>query len=253
MRILLTNDDGIQAVGLAAIHNALQSAGHTVYVVAPVAEQSAVGHSLTVFVPLRVTIFNKKDFSGHGVYGTPTDCVKLGLSRLLPERPDLVVSGINAGANVGPDILYSGTVAAATEAAHLGWPAVALSMNNFRLSDASEQARHAAELIGRMDWARLPPRRVININYPDLPLAQTKGLRVCPQTRAIWKDWYDERKDPRGGKYWWLDGFIPPETVEKGSDKDLLNQGYITLTPLCFDFTDKENLELVTELASHAV
>ena len=242
MRILLTNDDGIQAAGLAAMHNALLEAGHVVHVVAPVAEQSAVGHALTVFVPLRVKEFRKSDFFGHGVYGTPADCVKLALSRLLPEKPDLVVSGINAGPNVGPDILYSGTVAAATEAAHLGFSAVALSMENFRITDARDQASHAAGLIGRIDWKRLPPRRVVNVNYPNLPIALTKGVRVCPQTRAVWKDWYDERHDPRGNTYWWLQGEIPPETVDAGSDRDLLSQGYITLTPLCFDFTDREHL-----------
>jgi 5'-nucleotidase len=249
MRILLTNDDGIQAAGLAAIYEALLEAGHSVHVAAPVTEQSAVGHALTVFVPLRVKEFRKNGFFGHGVYGTPTDCVKLALSRLLPEKPDLIVSGINAGPNVGPDILYSGTVAAATEAAHLGFPALALSMEDFRLTDAGEQARHAAGLVGRIDWQRLPPRRVVNVNYPNLPLAQTRGLRVCPQTSAVWKDWYDERHDPRGNPYWWLQGEIPPETVDAGSDRDLLSQGYITLTPLRFDFTDREHMGLFDGLA----
>jgi 5'-nucleotidase len=248
MRILLTNDDGIQAAGLAAMYDALREAGHVVHVVAPVTEQSAVGHSLTVFVPVRVKEFYKREFFGHGVYGTPTDCVKLALSRLLPEKPDLVVSGINAGPNIGPDILYSGTVAAATEAAHQGFPALALSMDNFRLSDARDQAGHAAGLLARIDWRRLPPRLVVNVNYPDLPVERTKGLRVCPQTRAVWNDWYDERTDPRGNAYWWLSGEIRPEDVEDGSDKDLLQRGYITVTPLRFDFTDGERLELLEEL-----
>jgi len=249
MRILLTNDDGIQAAGLAAMYEALQEAGHSVHVVAPVTEQSAVGHALTVFVPLRVKEFRKIGFFGHGVYGTPTDCVKLALFRLLPEKPDLVVAGMNAGPNVGPDILYSGTVAAATEAAHLGFPALALSMEDFRLTDAKEQARHAAGLVGRIDWQSLPPRCVVNVNYPKLPIARTRGLRVCPQTRAVWKDWYDERNDPRGNSYWWLHGEIPPETVDAGSDRDLLSLGYITLTPLRFDFTDREHMGLFESLA----
>ena len=252
MRILLTNDDGIQAAGLAAIHDALLEAGHAVHVVAPVTEQSAVGHALTVFVPLRAKEFRQNGFFGHGVYGTPVDCVKLALSRLLPEKPDLVVSGINAGPNVGPDILYSGTVAAATEAAHQGFPALALSMEDFRITDAQGQARHAAGLIERMDWKRLPPRRVVNVNYPNLPIARVKGLRVCPQTRAVWKDWYDEHKDPRGNLYWWLRGEIPPETVDPGTDRDLLSQGYITLTPLCFDFTAREIMDLFDGMADKA-
>ena len=126
MRIALTNDDGIHAVGLRAIYHALLAAGHQVDVVAPMTEQSAVGHAITILGPLRVRRIKECDFNGFGVYGTPADCVKLGIGELLPHRPDLVVSGINAGANVGPDVLYSGTVAAATEAAHPhdahGWP-----------------------------------------------------------------------------------------------------------------------------------
>jgi 5'-nucleotidase len=249
MRILLTNDDGIQAAGLAAIHEALLEAGHNVHVVAPMTEQSAVGHALTVFLPLRVKEFRKDGLFGHGVYGTPTDCVKLALTRLVPERPELVVSGINAGHNVGPDIVYSGTVAAAAEAAQVGLPALALSMDDYRLTDARDQARHAAGLVGRIDWKSLPARRVVNVNYPDLPIARTKGLRVCPQSKAVWKDRFDERKDPRGNFYWWLHGEIPPETVDAGSDRDLLTQGYITLTPLRFDFTDRESLDFFAGLA----
>ena len=203
---------------------------------------------MTIFAPLRVKEFREKDFFGYGVYGTPTDCVKLALSRLLPEKPDIVISGINAGPNVGPDILYSGTVAAATEAAHSGFPALALSMNNFKLKDARDQARHAALLVNRLDLRRLPSHRVVNINYPNLPIAAIKGMRVCPQTSAVWKDWYEERKDPRGNPYWWLEGAIPPESVEENSDKALLELGYITVTPLRFDFTDYERLPRLAEL-----
>lgn len=247
MRIALTNDDGIQAPGLRAIYKALIEAGHTVDVVAPVTEQSAVGHAVTIAMPLRVKVFHENGFRGHGVYGTPTDCMKLGLSSLLEHKPELVVSGINAGANVGPDILYSGTVSAATEAAHMGYRAVALSYDSFRPEDISAHARHAAALLPHIEWSGLPERCVVNINYPAVPVESIKGVRVCPQTRAVWHDWYEHRTDPRGGSYWWLNGVIPPETVAPGTDRALLTEGYITVTPLRFDFTDSETL---TRLAS---
>ena len=141
------------------------------------------------------------------------------------------MSGINAGANVGPDILYSGTVGAATEAAHEELPTLAVSCDVASPhDDLLPQARHAVALAARIDWSRLAPRRVINVNYPRGPLHEARGLRVCPQTGAVWKNAYLERKDPRGEPYWWLVGEIPPQTINAGSDKDLLNRGYITVT-----------------------
>ena len=225
MIVALTNDDGIQAPGLRAMYKALLDAGHEVHVVAPVTEQSAVGHAVTISLPLRVKEFHENGFRGRGVYGTPTDCVKLGLSCLLDKKPDVVVSGINAGANVGPDILYSGTVSAATEAAHMGYPALAVSYDSFRPADLSGQAAHAASLLTTVDWKALPPRCVVNLNYPALPMA--------------------DRTDPRGGSYWWLNGTIPPETVAPGTDRALLTEGWITLTPLRFDFTDHAAMDVL--------
>ncbi|WP_297219393.1 5'/3'-nucleotidase SurE [uncultured Desulfovibrio sp.] len=239
MDVLLTNDDGIRAPGLRALYAALREAGHTVHVVAPMRQQSGVGHSLTVFDPLRAMEISEADFSGIGLYGTPTDCVKLALGNLLKKRPDLVMSGINAGPNVGPDILYSGTVGAATEAAHEALPTMAVSCDVASdKDDLLPQARHAVALAQRIQWKRLAPRRVINVNYPRGPLEKSKGLRICPQTSAVWKNAYLERKDPRGAPYWWLVGEIPPQTINAGSDKDLLNRGYVTVTPLRFEFTD---------------
>ena len=250
MRVLLTNDDGIHAVGLRAIYDALRKAGHIVEVVAPMSEQSAVGHSITILSPLRVKLVQEKGFAGHGVYGTPTDCVKLGISELMAEAPDIVVSGINAGANVGPDILYSGTVAAATEAAHLGFPALAVSHDSFQPADLEQHAEYAVTVMERIPWAELPPRRVMNLNLPDRPVAAFQGLSLCRQTSAIWQDWYDRREDPRGRAYWWLQGAIPPDKVTPGSDKGLLTDGWATLTPLKFEFTDLPTLETLRDLLS---
>ena len=195
-----------------ALYTALRERGHTVHVVAPMEQQSGVGHSLTVFEPLRCLHFKQPGFEGLGLYGTPTDCVKLALASLLEKRPDLVMSGINAGPNVGPDILYSGTVGAATEACHEDLPSMAIS------DDEQD---------------------------PIGLLSSSKGVRVCKQTSAVWKNSYLERRDPRGGRYWWLVGSIPPETVNSGSDKDLLNRGFVTITPLCFNFTDDAGLRIL--------
>ena len=163
------------------------------------------------------------------------------------EKPDMVLSGINAGANIGPDILYSGTVAAATEAAHMGYRSMALSFDSFQPENLYEQAAFAAELIERIPWKSLPSHCVLNLNFPNLPMAKTKGLKVCEQTDAVWKDWYEEAKDPRGNTYWWLNGEIPAQGVASDSDHALLGQGYITLTPLRFEFTDHTALRALQD------
>ena len=247
MLIMLTNDDGIDAHGLRSLYKGLRAAGHVVRVVAPLTEQSAVGHAVTIATPLRVRKIREDGFEGFGVYGTPADCVKLGLTTLLESKPDIVVSGINSGANVGVDILYSGTVSAATEAALMGLPALAVSMNDFAPEDLAEHGAYVADFLDKFDFSQVPQARVLNLNFPKLPLDQTKGLRLCPQTSATYDDWYEPRKDPRGRDYYWLSGKIPQEDVAAGTDYDLLNQGYITLTPLRFDFTDYETLERLSK------
>lgn len=249
MEVLLTNDDGIQARGIQALYTALRERGHTVHVVAPLRQQSGVGHSLTVFDPVRAVPFKEHGFQGTAISGTPTDCVKLALSSLLEKRPDIVISGINAGANVGPDILYSGTVGAATEACHEELPSLAVSNDEDEPIDIMAKARHAVAIAETLRWDAIPRRRVINVNYPRGLLARAKGVRVCPQTTAVWKNEYLERRDPRGGRYWWLLGNIPPETINAGSDKDLLNRGYVTVTPLAFDFTDERTLGILGDVS----
>ncbi|MDR2051402.1 MAG: 5'/3'-nucleotidase SurE [Deltaproteobacteria bacterium] len=246
MFVVLTNDDGIYSKGLRYIYKALLGAGHQVQVIAPLGEQSGMGHALTVFNPLRVKPVEEEGFSGLAVNGTPADCVKLGLSRLAARKPDLLLSGINAGGNVGPDILYSGTVSAAAEGAAMGCPSLAVSHNSRILADTESYARFTVGLIPKIPWAELPLRRALNLNFPSCPLGSCRGLRVCPQTSAVWRDWYDERKDPRGQSCWWMNGVIPRELVEPGTDKDLLEQGWATLTPLKFEFTDYAGLDLLS-------
>jgi len=247
MRILLTNDDGIQAPGLRALYGEFTRAGLDVRCVAPISEMSAVGHAITFAMPLRVKDFIENGFQGQGVSGTPADCVKLGISTLLDEKPDLVVSGINAGANVGVDILYSGTVSAATEGALMGYPALAVSMDSFHKHDLAEQAAWTARFIAGFDWQGLAERTVLNLNFPDRPLAETKGLKLCRQTPVPYNDWYERRDDPRNRPYYWLDGLIPPEKLDAASDRARLTEGWITLTPLRFDFTCDTTLEYLAQ------
>ncbi|SDL21430.1 5'-nucleotidase /3'-nucleotidase /exopolyphosphatase [Maridesulfovibrio ferrireducens] len=240
MNILLTNDDGIQAVGLRALYRSMKNAGLNVQVVAPVTEQSAVGHAVSLSSPLRVKMFEEEGFSGFGVYGTPVDCVKLGLTTLLDVKPDIVISGINNGANTGVDILYSGTVSAATEGALMGISALAVSYDSFNPTDLTEQADCCVEMLNKIPWSKLAEKTVLNLNFPALTMADTRKIQFCRHTRVSWQDWYDVRKDPRGHPYYWLAGIMPKENISPGTDRDLLTKGHITMTPLHFDFTDRE-------------
>lgn len=249
MKVLLTNDDGIGAPGLRAIYHELKERGHEVAAVAPMAQQSGVGRSLTVFEPLRARNISEGDFEGIGVYGTPTDCVKLALGSLLPFTPDLVISGINIGQNVGPDIQYSGTIGAAAEAAHAGLPSVAFShAAHTGASDWPEVAKMAVDLAETLDWSVLPKGQVVNINFPALPCKEMRGVRVCPQSPAKWRNKYDKRMDPRGQGYWWLSGSMDENTVGQGTDRRLLDDGYVTVTPLKFEYTAEDSLKSLAYL-----
>ena len=250
MNILLTNDDGIHAAGLRYLYHALLKAGHQVQVVAPLTEQSAVGHAVTLANPLRMNEIKESNFQGIAVNGTPADCIKFALSVIYAKAPDLVLSGINAGPNVGPDVMYSGTVAAATEAAHSGCRSMAMSFCSRRLIDLSEYADYAVEIAKRIDWQDLPDRCVLNLNFPNLPFARCKGLKICPQTSAVWKDHYEQRSDPEGRPYWWISGIIPQEDVAPDTDYALLSEGYMTLTPLQFSFTSHAALPVLKSLES---
>lgn len=251
MRILLSNDDGIWAVGLWAMYRALKEAGHEVFPVAPLYEQSATSSRLTAFEPLRFKEIDEDGFHGIGIGGTPVDCVKIALTELYaaPDvRPDLVVSGINAGLNIGFDVLYSGTVAAAREGALMGLPALAVSraMHKGVQDDPEAVAGHAAALIETFDWKSLP-NRVLNVNYPPGSPAMARGLRVCPLSPGPWRIRYVRDVDPRGRPYLWMSGEIirHDPTTDKETDSPLLQEGFITVTPLTMDLTDNGVLRAV--------
>lgn len=241
MLILLTNDDGIQAPGIVAMYRALTRLGEVV-VVAPETVQSAAGHGITIATPLltsHVTIENA--FTGTAVDGRPADCVKLALNQLLTKKPDLVVSGLNAGANVGINVIYSGTVAAALEAAFLGLPAVATSL--FLRKEVPADFAGAAELscdtIEMLLSRGLTGGQCASINIPALmPGEPPAGMRIVRQCTRPWIDTYDRRQDPRGRDYFWNNSVFTLGETEDDTDVAALRDKYVTVTPLQFDLTD---------------
>lgn len=249
MNVFLTNDDGINARGLRELYKALKNRGHKVFAVAPARQQSGVSHSLTVFEPLRVAREAEDEFQGVGVYGTPVDCVKLGLGVLSDFKPDLVMSGINSGPNAGPDIFYSGTIAAAAEGANAGIPAMAISYGDpSENADMESVARKAVELAERIVWEKIRDRVVINVNFPACETGRWAGIKVCSQSASVWDNSYIEKRDPRGEPYWWLDGKLDPPIHGKDTDRHFLANNYISVTPLKFDYTAKEYLNALADM-----
>jgi 5'-nucleotidase len=246
MRILLTNDDGIHAPGILSMFRELAKDSE-VTVIAPETVQSATGHGITLSAPLLTSKVTVADgFSGIAVAGRPADCVKLAVAQLLPEKVDLVVSGINAGANVGINVIYSGTVAAAIEAAFLGLPSVAVSLHlranvPTDFEQAAVLARGAIELILEKG---LKPGHVATVNIPALRTGEKPaGTRFVRQCTRPWIDTYERRQDPRGRDYFWNSSVFSLVESEETTDMAALRDKFITITPLCFDLTDHQTLE----------
>ncbi len=234
MRILVCNDDGIRAAGIRALEAALQPLGD-VWVVAPDREQSAAGHSLSLYRPLRVEELDERHFA---VDGTPTDAVNLAINGIMKVRPDLVVSGINHGANLGDDITYSGTVSAAMEGTLLGVPSIAVSLAGRDTLDFSLAAGFAGRLAVLVGARGLPRDTLLNVNVPGVPAAEVRGWRVTRQGKRRYGDAIVEHLDPRGRKYYWIGGddlgFVPAE----GTDCTAIADGFISITPLHLDLTN---------------
>jgi len=245
MRILLSNDDGIHAPGLAALYEALRDLGE-ITVVAPDAERSAVGHAITLSDPIRLREERRDGrLFGYAVGGTPADCVKLAVGALLPTPPDLVVSGINLGPNAGISIVYSGTVSAATEGTILGIPSMAVSLATFRDPLWPAAAAVARELVGRLCARPLPPGVLLNVNVPNLPPERCRGYAVTRMAASRYRETFDKREDPRGNVYYWMDGEVEAVGEAGGTDLEALRQGYVSLTPIGFDLTHQHGLELL--------
>jgi len=231
--ILLTNDDGIHSAGLQALAGQLQSFGRIV-VVAPDRERSAVGHALTLHAPLRAEEIRKDQWA---VSGTPTDAVSLAIGGLLKEKPDLVISGINKGGNMGDDLTYSGTVAAAMEATLMGIPAIAVSLaaQSFKYDDFANAAKVANQLAATVLEHGLPSDTFLNINVPD---QKPLGMQLTRQGKRIYEDAVVENRDPRGRSYYWLGaGELGFQNLE-GTDFHAVQHGYVSVTPLHLDLTN---------------
>jgi 5'-nucleotidase len=244
MLILCTNDDGYLAPGLGVLASAARALGE-VQVVAPDREQSATSHSLTMHFPLRA---RKVREGMHHVDGTPTDCVALAVGALLGRRPDLVLSGINHGPNMGEDVLYSGTVAGAMEATILGIPAVAVS---YAGRDAEHMEGYGAllqrllpQLVRRDDF---PAETLLNVNLPPIPAAEVKGVRVTRLARRVYVDSLTRALDPNGKEYFWIGGGEVEWAAPEGTDFHAVNGGYVSVTPLHLDLT---NHALLQDVAS---
>jgi 5'-nucleotidase len=241
MLILLTNDDGIRAPGILALWRELASLGE-VHVIAPETVQSATGHGITVATPLLTSPVNIEDgFEGIAIEGRPADCVKLAMDKLLPRKPDLVVSGMNDGANVGIAVIYSGTVAAAIEAAFLGCPSIAVSLHlrGEVPLDYPRAAKLARQTIEKVLQAGLQAGQVASINIPALqPDEEPAGVRVARQCVRSWVDTYDEKQSPRGQKYYWNNTVFTLVPTEDDTDVAGIRDKFITVTPLQFDLTE---------------
>lgn len=243
MRLLLTNDDGIYAPGLQALYQELMT-DFEIDIVAPDTEMSAVGHAISLSSPLRVqTVHKNGTFFGYGVKGTPADCVKIAVQELLKKPPEMILSGINLGANVGVNVLYSGTVSAATEGAFLGIKSAAISLNTRFDPDFRCAAQFSREIIGFMKEQGLRDRTALNVNVPALPFREIRGIAVTRQGMSRFRERFERRVDPRGNVYYWLTGETPVEDRVPDADAVALNEDKITITPISYDLTCAEELE----------
>ncbi len=245
MYILVTNDDGVQSEGLLALRRALDEVGETV-VFAPDRNWSAASHYRKLFDPLRVWDVRLADGSpAMTCDGTPADCVALATIGLLERRPDLVVSGINHGANLGDDLLYSGTVAAAMEGLICGLPAIAVSLQHRReqVWDFRAAAAAAARLVQQVRERGMPKGVLLNVNVPAGPPEAIAGLRVTRLGRRFYRDELLIRHDPRGRPYYWISGAEPEDDLQEGTDVAAVAAGYVSVTPVHFDLTSHALLE----------
>lgn len=247
MRILISNDDGIDSLGIYTLAQKLKEIGD-VTVVAPLKEQSAVGHAITMKVPLRVIRFYKNnEFFGYAVDGTPADCVKMGIRNIMTEAPDIVVSGINHGSNTATNVIYSGTVSAAREAAIMDVPSIAISVTSHTAKHfdyAAEIAKKFAQLIAEKG---LTKGTLLNINVPDKQKSEIKGILLTKQGRSRWDDIYEKREDPYGRDYFWLTGNLIDMDTESEMDQNAVRNDYVSVSPIQFDLTDFETYKQMNE------
>ena len=246
--VLLVNDDGFDAPGLSVLRRVIEGTCRRPWVVAPEGEQSGAGHSLTLQRPLRIRERGNRAFS---VDGTPTDCVMLAVNRIMgDERPDLVLSGVNNGTNLGEDLTYSGTVAAAIEGTILGIPSIAFSQDMIEGADAdwSVAEAHVADLAGRLFSAGWSPGTLMNVNFPAIPDPATAPIRVVRQGRGKSGDRITEARDPRGRPYYWIGEKFVEHEPGQADDISAVASGAIAVTPVKVDFTDEASLRTLSDV-----
>lgn len=236
--ILVTNDDGITAPGIRSLVDAMKELGEVV-VVAPDSPQSGMGHAITIGKPLRLDkVEVHGEFLGWQCSGTPVDCVKLAVNKVLQRKPDLCVSGINHGSNSSINVIYSGTMSAAMEGAIEGIPSIGFSLNNYSLEADFKASVHFSKVIARNILQHgMPPNTLLNVNLPDLPLKKIKGIKISRQALAKWEEEFDERVDPRKRPYYWLTGKFINYDMGDDTDEWALENGYVSVVPVLFDFT----------------
>lgn len=241
MRILVSNDDGYQSAGIRALAKALKALGEVI-VVAPERDRSGASNSLTLDDPLRVREVEKNVFA---VEGTPTDCVHMAITGLLGEEPDMVVSGVNHGPNLGDDVLYSGTVAAATEGRHLGLPAIAVSLNQFADGHVDTAARVARMLLERLQDDPLPSDTILNVNVPDRRFEDLQGFESTRLGKRHRAEGVVKAEDPRGRPIYWIGPPGNEQDAGPGTDFHAIRRGFVSVTPLQVDLTRYEAIDQI--------
>jgi len=246
VNILISNDDGVHAEGIAQLYNSLQSVGNKLTVVAPDRNCSAASSSLTLQNPLRTTTLDNGFIS---VNGTPTDCVHLAINMLLDDDPQLVVTGINAGANLGDDVIYSGTVAAAMEGRYMGLPSVALSLAGKALKHYSSAGYYAHKIVSHLKECPLPANQILNVNIPDLPLEEIKGIKVTRLGARHRATTMVKTQDPGGRDIYWVGPLAKEDDAGEGTDFHAISHGYVSITPITVDLTAHHRLETLSKWA----
>ena len=243
MRILISNDDGIHAIGIKTLAERL-AFEHEVYIIAPDRERSAAGHALTLHKPLRVDEIDIgfEVARAWETTGTPGDCIKIGVSAIQEKQPDIIISGINHGPNLGADVLYSGTVSAAMEGAVLGIPSIAVSLtngNSGQQSDFIYAADFIVNFLNKIATINFPKKTILNINIPSIAANDITGIQITRLGTRMYTDTYEKRIDPRGKTYYWLAGEIIDAAEEDGTDITAIRNNKISITPVTFEMTHK--------------
>jgi len=236
--ILVTNDDGYNAPGIRALIRYIRPFGKVV-VVAPDRPQSGTAHAVTINHPLRLELISKEtDYEEYSCNGTPADCVKLAFKVVMKRRPDFLFSGINHGTNASINIIYSGTMAAVFEGALAGVPSIGFSLNNYHLNaDFSASERFVKQIASKVIEKGLPDSVCLNVNIPDVPGQEIKGIMVCRQSEGTWQEDFDEREDPYGRNYYWMKGVFVNTGDGKDTDQWAIENNYVAVVPVHFDFT----------------